>query len=196
MGLYFSDKYPAQRMIKNLYLGHSYSYLTQEGTLEIEPKKKKLRIGIPRETSFQESRISLTPEAVSVMVNRGHEVIIEHKAGEGSYHFDNDYSEAGATIAYDKSDVYKCYAIVKSAPIAEEEVALLQPNQLVLSPIHLPMLKAGMIEQLINKKIVAIAFESIRDDDGSYPIVRSMSEIAGCSAILNAAKYLNKSHDG
>ncbi len=183
-------------MIKKPYISPSFSYVPLEETLEIIPKKKQLFIGIPKETSFQENRVALTPEAVSVLVNNGHEVAVEHSAGEGSFYFDSDYSEAGARIVYEKAELFKATTIIKSAPISEEEAGLLQPNQVVISPIHLPFLKSEMLEVLIQKKIIAIAFESIKDDSGTYPIVRSMSEIAGSSAILTAAKYLSNVHNG
>lgn len=183
-------------MSKRPYISPSFSYVPLEETLEILPKKKKIFIGIPKETAFQENRIALTPEAVAVLVNDGHEVLVEHNAGEGSFYFDSDYSEAGARIVYDKKELYKATTIIKSAPISEDEIELLQPNQVIISPIHLPFLKADMLEQFIKKKIIAIAFDSIKDDSGTYPIVRSMSEIAGSSAILNAAKYLSNVHGG
>lgn len=183
-------------MSKRPYVAPSFSYVPLEETLEIQPKKKRLFIGIPRETSFQENRIPLTPEAVSVLVNNGHEVAVEHNAGEGSFYFDSDYSEAGARIVYEREDLYKATVIMKSAPVSEDELPLLQANQVIISPIHMPFLKAEMVEQLLQKKIIAIAFESIKDDAGSYPIVRSMSEIAGSSAILTAAKYLSNVHQG
>lgn len=183
-------------MSKRPYISPSFSYMPLEETLEILPKKKQLFIGIPKETSFQENRIALTPEAVSVLVNNGHDVAVEHCAGDGSFYFDSDYSEAGARIIYDKAELYKATTIIKSAPISEDEIPLLQPNQVIISPIHLPFLKAEMMAQLTQKKIIAIAFESIKDDSGTYPIVRSMSEIAGSSAILTAAKYLSNVHNG
>jgi alanine dehydrogenase len=183
-------------MSKRPYISTSFSYIPLEETLEILPKKKQLFIGIPKETSFQENRVALTPEAVSVLVNSGHDVVVEHCAGDGSFYFDSDYSEAGARIVYDKAEVYKATTIIKSAPIAEDEVHLLQPNQVIISPIHLPLMKADMMEQLTQKKIIAIAIESIKDDSGTYPIVRSMSEIAGSTAILTAAKYLSNVHNG
>ena len=183
-------------MSKRPYISPSFSYVPLEETLEILPKKKKLFIGIPKETSFQENRVALTPEAVSVLINNGHEVMVEHNAGVGSSYFDSDYSEAGARIVYDRPELYKANTLIKSAPISEDEIPLLQPNQSVISPIHMPLLKADMLEQLIQKKIIAIAFDSIKDDSGTYPIVRSMSEIAGSSAILSAAKYLSNVHNG
>ena len=183
-------------MSKKPQISSSFSYVPLEETLMITPKKKQLFIGIPKETSFQENRVALTPDGVNVLVNLGHDVVVEHGAGEGSYYFDNDYSEAGARIVYDKAELYKATTIIKSAPISEEEAGLLQTNQVVFSPIHMPMLKASLLEQLIAKKIIAIAFESIQDDVGSSPIVRSMSEIAGNYAILTAARYLGNTDNG
>lgn len=173
-----------------------FSYIPLEETLEIIPSQKNIFIGIPKECSFQENRIALTPDAVAVLVSNGNRVVVEHDAGEYSSYTDHDYSEAGALISYDKSEVFKADMIIKSAPISEDEVELLQPNQLVISPIHLPFLKSKMVEQLMKKKIIAIAFDSIKDDSGTYPIVRSMSEIAGSSAIMTAAKYLSNVHSG
>jgi len=183
-------------MTKKPYISPSFSYIPLEETLEVVPKKKQLFIGIPKETSFQENRVALTPEAVNVLVNNGHDVAVEHGAGDGSFYFDSDYSEAGARIIYDKAELYKATTIIKSAPVSEEEVELLQPNQVIISPIHLPFLKAEMLEMLMQKKVIALALESIKDDAGTYPIVRSMSEIAGSSAILTAAKYLSNVHNG
>jgi len=183
-------------MLVRPQISPSFSYVPLEETLEIIPKNKRLFIGIPRETSFQENRIALTPEAVQVLVQNGHEVVVEHSAGEHSFYFDADYSEAGARIVYDKEEVYKAEMIIKSCPVAEEEVPLLQSGQVIVSPIHLPFLKSGIVAQLMQKKIIAIAFDSIKDDAGTYPIVRAMSEIAGNFAIITAAKYLSNIHNG
>lgn len=174
----------------------SFSYIPLEETLEVVPHKKSLKIGIPKENAFQENRVPLTPDAVAVLVQNGHEVIIEHNAGEHSSYFDVDYSEAGAQIVYDKQDVFKAFMIIKSAPVSEEEVGLLQPEHVIISPLHLPLLKSSMLDALVKKKVIAITFDSIKDDSGIYPIVRSMSEIAGSSAILTAAKYLGNTHSG
>ncbi|RYD52337.1 MAG: alanine dehydrogenase [Sphingobacteriales bacterium] len=175
----------------------AFAYSPLEETLEVLPRRKEMFIGIPKETAFMENRVPLTPEAVSVLVNNGVEVVIEQGAGDGSFYFDSDYSEAGARIAYDKESVFKATTIIKSAPICEEELALLQPSQVVISPIHLPMMQQSMLEVMMKKKIIAIAFEFIKDDAGIYPVVRSMSEIAGSSAILTAAQYLsNGGHQG
>ncbi len=183
-------------MSKKPYISPSFSYVPLEETLQVAPKKKQLFIGIPKETAFQENRVPLTPEAVSVLVNDGHDVAVERGAGDGAFYSDNDYSEAGARIVYEKAELYKATTIIKAAPISEQEVGLLQPNQVVISPIHLPLLRVDLLEQLIAKKIIAIAFDSIKDDAGTYPIVRSMSEIAGNYAILTAARYLGNFDGG
>jgi len=174
----------------------SFNYETLEETLDIKPKGAQLHIGIPREVAFQENRIALTPDAVSVLVSNGHQVTIEHNAGEAAHFADKDYSEAGAKIVYSREEVYKAPILVKSAPVIEEELPFLQYSQLIISPIHLSALKAELLQKMMEKRITAISFENLKDDSGSYPIVRSMSEIAGSSAVLIAAQYLSSSNHG
>src|SRR4249920_4098542 len=95
----------------------SFSYETLEETLDVKPKGAQLLIGIPKETAFQENRIALTPESVGVLVSNGHEVVIEHNAGDAAHYRDKDYSEAGGKIVYDKTEVYRAPLLVKSAPV-------------------------------------------------------------------------------
>jgi alanine dehydrogenase len=174
----------------------SFSYETLEETLDIKPKGARLHIGIPKEVAFQENRIALTPDAVSVLISNGHEVIIEHNAGEAAHFSDKDYSEAGARIVYSREDVFKAPILVKSAPVVEEDLPYLQMNQMIISPIHLSVLKAELLQKMMEKRITAISFENLKDDSGTYPIVRSMSEIAGSAAILIAAQYLGSANHG
>ncbi len=178
------------------FISTSFSYETLEETLDIKPKGAQLHIGIPKEVAFQENRIALTPDAVSVLINNGHQVTIEHNAGEAAHFADRDYSEAGARIVYNREDVYKAPILVKSAPVVEEELGLLQLNQLIVSPIHLSVLKAELLQKMMEKRITAISFENLKDDSGSYPIVRSMSEIAGSAVMLIAAQYLGSANHG
>lgn len=174
----------------------SFSYETLEETLDIKPKGARLHIGIPKEVAFQENRIALTPDAVSVLISNGHEVVIEHNAGEAAHYSDKDYSEAGARIVYSREDVFKAPILVKSAPVVDEDLPLLQLNQMIISPIHLSVLKAELLQKMMEKRITAISFENLKDDSGTYPIVRSMSEIAGSAAILIAAQYLSSANHG
>ena len=132
----------------------SFSYETLEETLDIKPKAEGMMIGIPKEIAFQENRIALTPDAVSVLISNGHQVIIEHNAGDASHFRDRDYSEAGAKIVYDRADVFKAPILVKSAPVIEEDLPLLQLHQVIISPIHLSVLKAELLEKMMEKKTV------------------------------------------
>ena len=174
----------------------SFSYETLEETLDIKPKGVPLNIGIPKETAFQENRIALTPDAVGVLVSNGHEVLIEHNAGEASHYRDKDYSEAGARICYEKAEVLKAPILVKSAPVIEEDLPLLQLNQIIISPIHLSAMKADLLQKMMDKRITGISFENLKDDSGTYPIVRSMSEIAGSAVMLIAGQYLSSANRG
>lgn len=174
----------------------SFSYETLEETLDIKPKGAQLYIGIPKEIAFQENRIALTPDAVGVLVSNGHHVTIEHNAGEASHFADRDYSEAGAKIVFSREEVYKAPILVKSAPVVEEELPLLQHGQMIVSPIHLTVLKAELLQKMMDKRITAISFENLKDDSGTYPIVRSMSEIAGSAVMLIAAQYLGSANHG
>ncbi len=174
----------------------SFSYETLEEKLDVKPQCASLHIGIPKETAFQENRIALTPDAVGVLVNDGHQVVIEHNAGEAAHFRDKDYSEAGARIVYDKAEVYKAPYLVKSAPIVEDDLPLLQYNQQVFSPIHMSVMRADLLEKMMEKRITGISFEALKDDSGTYPIVRSMSEIAGSAVMLIAGQYLGSANHG
>jgi alanine dehydrogenase len=174
----------------------SFSYETLEETLDVKPKGAQLHIGIPKETAFQENRIALTPDAVGVLVSNGHEVVIEHNAGEAAHYRDKDYSEAGAKIVHEKAEVFRAPILVKSAPVIEEDLPLLQMNQIVISPIHLSAMKADLLQKMMDKRITGISFENLKDDSGTYPIVRSMSEIAGSAVMLIAGQYLSSANHG
>jgi len=178
------------------FVSPSFSYETLEETLDIKPKGAELLIGIPRETSFQENRVALTPDAVSVLVANNHRVIMESKAGEGASYSDKDYSDAGAKIAHSKKEVFECDVIVKSAPVCEAEIDLLKPNQFIISPIHVTAMKREILEKMMEKKITALSFENLKDDSGHNPIVRSMSEIAGSAVMLIAGQYLSNANHG
>ena len=174
----------------------SFQFETMEETLDIKPQGEKLFIGIPREIAFQENRIALTPDAVGVLVANGNHVQVEHKAGEGSNYSDQDYAEAGAKIVYDKAEIYRAPILVKSAPPVEEDLPFLQMNQTIISPIHLSALKKHHIETMMAKRITALRFENFKDDSVTYPIVRSMSEIAGSAVMLIAGQYLSSFNKG
>jgi len=170
--------------------------LPQEEMLEIGKKTEKLVIGIPKENRKYESRVGLTPEAVELLVNNGHEIIIEKDAGAAANYTNNDYSECGGLIVNKKSDVYQCDIILKIAPPTIEELELFKTNQVLFSSFHFLSLSEEYIRKLMQKKITALSFEGLKDKDNCYPVVRSMSEIAGTTSILIAAEYLSNVNEG
>ena len=178
------------------FVSSSFTYETLAETLDIKPKGEEMLIGIPKETSFNENRVALTPDAVAVLVANGHKVVVETNAGFGSSYTDHNYSEAGAKIAYDRKEVFECAILVKSAPVSDEECDLLKYNQYIISPIHLAVMKREILQKMMEKKITALSFENLKDDTGHNPIVRSMSEIAGSAVMLIAGQYLSNANNG
>ena len=170
--------------------------LPLESPAMVSNKRGGLFVGIPKENTFQEHRIGLTPESVRTLVANGHRVVIESNAGFDSHFFDTDYSEAGADITSSKEEVFKADIVIKVAPPQLEEINLMQLDQTLISPIHLPTIKREQIQKLAEKRITALAFEYIKDYAGFYPFVRAMSEIAGNSVILIAAEYLSNANNG
>lgn len=164
--------------------------LPQEEKLEVARHKSELYIGIPKETSYQERRICLTPDAVNSLVSHGHRVLIESGAGESASYSDKEYSDAGAEITQDPKKVFGCPMILKVEPPTSAEIEIINPNTIIISAIQLKTRKKEYFEKLAKKKITAFAFEFIKDDDGSYPAVKSLSEIAGTASILIAAELM------
>ena len=168
----------------------------QESMLEVKSNKKQLYIGIPKETSFQENRIALTPLSVALLVNNGHSVYLESNAGQAANFTDNNYSEQGAEIVYDSKKVYEADIIIKIAPPTLEEIELMKPGQLLISTLQLSTMKAENMHALIKKKVTALCFEHLEDEGGSLTVVRAMSEIVGATSVLIAAEYLSNIFEG
>ncbi len=164
--------------------------LPQEEKLEVERQKSELFIGIPKESSYQERRICLTPDAVNSLTYQGHRVIIEAGAGEHSNYSDKEYSNAGAEITNDTKRVLNCPLILKVEPASIAEIEMINPNSIIISAIQLKTRKKEYFDALARKKITALALEYIKDEDGSYPIVKSLSEIAGTASVLIAAELM------
>lgn len=169
---------------------------TQMEMVDKPYQNQQLYISLPKESSFQENRIALTPDSVAILVNNGHRVLVENKAGVGAHYSDQEYSEAGAEIVYDRQKVFSADIIIKLAPLTSEEISYLRPNQILFSTLHLPTLSESYLRQIMNKKVSAIAYEYLKDDSGSYPVVRATSEIAGSAAILIASEFLSNVNKG
>jgi alanine dehydrogenase len=168
----------------------------QESMLEVKNKKHKLYIGIPKEISFQENRVPLTPLSVALLINNGHDVMLETNAGQAANFSDKDYSEQGAQIVYDTKKLYEADIIIKIAPPTPGEIELMKPGQILISALQLSTFKVESLHALINKRITALCFEHLRDEGGSLSVVRAMSEIVGATSILIAAEYLSNIFDG
>lgn len=170
--------------------------LPQEEMLAMGKKHKKLTIGIPRERQQIEQRVSLTPEAVEVLVDNGHEVLLETKAGEGARYNDTDYSECGAFIIDNRKQVLNADIILKVSPPDIKDIEMLKGNQVILSSVHFGHLTEEYIRGLMDKKCTAFAIEQIRDEHDGYPVIQSMSAISGISAINIAAELLSNQTGG
>ena len=168
----------------------------QEAMLAVKNKKNSLYIGIPKETSFQENRIALTPLSVGLLVQNGHEVVIETGAGIAANFNDNHYSEQGAMIVYDKKEVYKADLIIKIAPPTEDEVSMMKMGQVLFSALQMSTIKVEYLQSLMKKNITALSFEYLRDEGNVLTVVRAMSEIVGATSILIAAEYLSNVFEG
>tara|TARA_A100001011_G_scaffold397166_1_gene497333 strand:+ start:7370 stop:8578 length:1209 start_codon:yes stop_codon:yes gene_type:complete len=175
---------------------HDDLILPQPEVLELSNKNKSLFIGIPREIALQEKRVPLVPETVGLLVNNGHKVYIESKAGEQSSFLDIEYSEAGAKVCKNVNEIYEADIILKVAPPTISELDLFKKGQCLISALQLNTQKKEYFKKLIDKKVTAVGFEYIRDEINSYPIVKSMSEIAGTSSILIAAELLTSTSGG
>ncbi len=168
----------------------------QEEMLEVARKKGKLYIGIPREIAFQENRVPLVPDAVALLVNNGHRILIETGAGKAAHFDDKDYSEAGAEIAHTPEEVYKADIILKIAPPTLEEIELMKPKQTLFSALQLTVQPEDFLKKLITKKLNCVAFDLVMDEAGIFPIIRAMGEIAGGASILIAAELLSNVNQG
>lgn len=170
---------------------------TQPEMLAVKHRNQRLSIGIPKETTLQENRVALVPNSVATLTAHGHEVLVQAGAGDKARFSDLEYSEAGAHIVQSPEEVYKAEIVLKSAPPTLDEIDLMRPGQVIVSPIHLPLLNAEYIQRLLQKRVIALAMEYIHDEDAEgFPIVHAMSEIAGNSAILIAADLLATSSGG
>lgn len=176
---------------------HSFSEFFAEGQFQTQPevletgsKKNSISIGIPRESSLAENRVALVPNNIRTLVGYGHQVKVETGAGKHSNFTDLHFSEAGAIICDDKKEIFECNVLVKVTPLTESELKLISQNQIIITPLHIPSLNEAYLEAMIKKKVIGIAMEYVQSADGSFPIVRIMSEIAGMSSMLTAAELL------
>lgn len=171
--------------------------LPQEEMLEIGNKKRMLRIGVAKESLADENRVALAPHAVELLINNGHEVLIEKNAGVKANFTDVMYSEVGGNIVTNKSDIYSCDIIAKVASLNDEEFGLLKGKQVLFSSFQIGTQSKDYVEKLLKKKITSVGYEFYMDRTKKlFPVVQSMSEISGTTSILIAAEYLSNANSG
>lgn len=174
-----------------------FSMQPQPEMLYIANRPNRFFIGIPREMTLQENRIALVPSSVAMLCAHGHRVLVEAGAGQKANFSDHDYSEAGAEIVQSKQEVFKASMLIKVAPPTLEEIDLLTPSQIIISPLQLPTISAEYLQKLKQKRVIALAMEYIKEQfTNTFPIVRMMSEIAGISSVLTAAELLSNTKGG
>lgn len=164
--------------------------MPKEEKLEVIKKGKQFSIGIPKETSLNERRTCITPDAVQVLVESGHEIIIESRAGQGSFFTDLQYSESGARITNDPKEAFGQDLILKVNPPTEEEIDYMKPNTYLVSALQINLRDKDYFLKLAEKKVNAIAFEFIVDEYKQLALVRLIGEIAGTVSILYASELL------
>jgi len=181
---------------KFLSLSEGSFTLPQEEVLELKAENKKLSIGIPKEVLLQEKRIGLVPDAVNLLTNNGHNVIVQSGVGEVINFSDKEYSDCGAQIVDTVKEVYQADIILKVSPPTHEEIEFMEKKQTLISALQLKIQSPDFFQKLMDKKITAIAYDYIQDEDGIFPVVRSMSEIAGNASILIASECLSNLNHG
>lgn len=156
-----------------------------------------MRIGVPKETIRHEHRVGLSPYAVKQLVAQGHEVIVEKEAGVAAHFSDQDYSKAGARIAYRTEEVYqRADMVCKVGKLQPKEIEMVKNGQIICAFHHLAVMPRDLVQRLMEKEVTLIGYEIIEDDHGDLPILIPFSEMAGQMAVHLAARYLSTEEGG
>ena len=155
-----------------------------------------MKIGIPKEIKNNENRVGMTPSGVAELVKHGHQVAVQHTAGEGSWFADEDYVAAGAEILPTIEDIYAVAdMIVKVKEPIEPEYPLIREGQVVFTYFHFAS-DRELTVAMMERKAICIAYETVQTADGRLPLLIPMSEVAGRMATINGAYYLQKTKGG
>ena len=155
-----------------------------------------MKIGIPKEIKNNENRVGATPAGVKELVKHGHTVYVQHTAGEGSGFSDDEYTAAGASILPTIQDVYAtAEMIIKVKEPIEPEYPLVRKGQVVFTYFHFAC-DLELTEAMIKSGAVCIAYETVRDRQGTLPLLIPMSEVAGRMSIQEGARFLEKPQGG
>ena len=173
-----------------------FIYLPPEKRCLTFKQTRIMRIGIPKEIKNNESRVGMTPAGVAELIRHGHEVMVQHTAGENSGFSDAEYENVGARILPDIESVYReAEMIVKVKEPIKQEYKLIRKDQLVFTYFHFAC-EQELTEAMIESGAVCLAYETVETDDHHLPLLIPMSEVAGRMATLNGAYYLQKTKGG
>jgi len=172
------------------------SLFPEECLLREISRQPRLSIGIPKENSAVETRLALTPEGVAIVIEEGHSVYIQRGAGVPMQYSDLLYSEAGAFMVEDASEVFSADMVLKIAPPTIEELNMMHDKSTIMSMLQLTNLSPDCIKLIMSKKMNAIAYELIKDEQKQFPVVSSISEIEGNTAIAVAAELMSNERGG
>lgn len=172
------------------------AYIPQELLKELSKVSNRLLIGIPCERVEGERRLALTPEAVDMLTDRGHRVLVEAGAGLGINYSDNHYSEAGAEIVATPAEVYQADIILKILPPLAAEVMMMKPRTTLFSTVQFNTFSHEAFELMMAKRITAVAYELLADDKQRCPVLNVISEIEGTASITIASELLSNTQGG
>ena len=174
----------------------STQFIVRELLLSVDKKSISLVIGIPRENQKIEKRLAITPETTALLVEAGYRVIVEADAGLTINYSDRYYADSGAQIVGSKAEVFQADIILKILPPTVEEILLMKPRSSVFSFLQLHLISSSTLELMAEKRINALAYELIYDDNQVSPFVTAISEIEGACSISVASELLSNAHGG
>lgn len=180
----------AKQQSNFIKMSTSSQLLPQEEMLMKKQDSSKFTIGVPKEIVFQEKRVSLVPSAVSLLVDNGHEVLVEKDAGLNASFSNKQYADVGATLVDNASEVFHCDVVIKVAPATMEEISMMKNRLILVSGLHDTIADKQYYMALMQKKITALSYVHIRNNTDEHPILHSIAEIVGSTSILIASHYL------
>lgn len=173
-----------------------FIYLPPEKRCLTFKQTRIMRIGIPKEIKNNENRVGMTPAGVAELIRHGHQVMVQHTAGENSGFSDDQYEKVGAAILPDIEAVYQeAEMIIKVKEPIEAEYKLIKKDQLVFTYFHFAC-DRRLTDAMIESGAVCLAYETVETDNHQLPLLIPMSEVAGRMATLNGAYYLQKTKGG
>lgn len=172
------------------------SLYPEESLLREIQRQVQLTIGIPCENPVAETRLALTPEGVAIVVEEGHTVVVERGAGLPMSYTDLQYSEAGAIIVESRAEVFASDVILKIAPPSTDDLLLMKPGRSIFSMLQLSNFSADTLKLMASKKLNAIAYELIKDEQKAFPVINTLAELEGASAIAVASELMSNASGG